>query len=1036
MRKFLYSIALLIAVLPFTAGQARADCGTPSAVTGSVIYNTTEKVFQYCSDTVWVGMNAPGTGAGGCAAPTLSEGQMVFNTDGRVLQGCAGSTHRAFGPPNGAEWVKISASVNHACGVLNNGKIYCWGQNGNGQLGDGTTNAAVIPVAVTGNDFWIDVAAGWNHTCGIKSDGKLLCWGERYGGKIGSGAGTGDQLTPVEVTGGGIWTQVSAGEDTSCGIKSNGRAYCWGARDYGRIGDGGATTGAQLTPILVAGGGTWKKISTDQTHTCGLKMDNSAWCWGSGEYRKTGRPTNPTTDTNTPINIFGGANSWLDIDAGNGHTCGIRSDGSARCWGLNDEGQLGIGSTTNSGANASPEVTGGGIWLKIDAGYKQSCAIRNDGTLSCWGQNQEGEVGDGTQLRRTSPVAVSGGGTWKQVSGGNYYTCGIRENGTRHCWGVNDPTALLGDGITAYAEQPVEIVGGGVWKNVSLWGDFACGIRSDDSLLCWGNNDEGELGNNGSAATQVAPVAVNGGGSWASLSMGYYHGCGIRPGGALYCWGLNTSRQIGDGTSDALKLVPTAVANGGVWSQISAGWQHSCGLKNDQTLWCWGDNDNGQLGDGSVATRSVPTAISGAATWLQVSAGETHSCGVRTDNKLYCWGLNTDGQLGDGTTTPQQSPLLIDAASDWKQVSTGRRQSCGIKADDTLWCWGYNGFGGLGDNTITARSVPTQVFGGGAWKYISVGSIHACAIKTDDTLWCWGYNGDGQAGYPGGTQRVPTEVSGGGLWSTVAAGNAHSCGVTHNSGHLYCWGSNVHGALTNTEFAVGKRLSPEVPVCLSPKGKPGALVYDSTRNQLQYCDGAGWVSIAGNAPAAPPVAPNCPSIGDICHDGTIYAGLHPQTGVRIYVAASDISGLPRRWSGTAIIDTEQANCPFLAVRRLINGQARWSDFGQPGCHDGRAYTAYQAGLANAAAPYAAAQACADLTAHGKTDWYLPAIDELETVYNNLKQGQPAGTYGFENAYYWSSSEEDISNAWLMGFTDGYIHVDDKGSVYLRVRCMR
>ena len=185
------------------------------------------------------------------------------------------------------------------------------------------------------------------------------------------------------------------------------------------------------------------------------------------------------------------------------------------------------------------------------------------------------------------------------------------------------------------------------------------------------------------------------------------------------------------------------------WKQISAGSSHACGIKSDGTLWCWGSNSSGQLGDNTTTQRLVPTAISGGGAWKQVAAGvnSSHSCGIKSDDTLWCWGSNNQGQLGDNSTTQRLIPTAINGGGSWKQVAAGNSHTCAIKSDDSLHCWGFNNNGRLGDNSTTQRLIPTAISGGGVWSSTAMGSqaSHSCAISNNKSvLYCWGNNSNGQ----------------------------------------------------------------------------------------------------------------------------------------------------------------------------------------------------------------------------------------------------------------------------------------------------
>lgn len=232
---------------------------------------------------------------------------------------------------------------------------------------------------------------------------------------------------------------------------------------------------------------------------------------------------------------------------------------------------------------------------------------------------------------------------------------------------------------------------------------------------------------------------------------------------------------------------------------VSAGVYHTCGIRTDGALLCWGANGNGYLGDGTNTARLTPTPIFGGGSWKSVSAGGNQTCGIRSDDKLYCWGLNSNGQLGDGTTGQSFFPVEVVGGQGWLSVSSGTGYTCGIRLDKVLHCWGLNTNGRLGDGTLTQRLVPTPVNGGGKWSIVSTGKSpslpHTCAV------------GDGSVN------------------------------------NLYCWGSNSSGAMTASKYSSPYHLTGVSTFCGAPSGKPGAILYNADANALQYCDGVGWVRV-------------------------------------------------------------------------------------------------------------------------------------------------------------------------------------------------
>lgn len=303
----------------------------------------------------------------------------------------------------------------------------------------------------------------------------------------------------------------------------------------------------------------------------------------------------------------------------------------------------------------------------------------------------------------------------------------------------------------------------------------------------------------------VSPAAALAGSSdWKVIAAGGFHTCGIRTNGRLYCWGDNSSGRLGTGDTTA-RLAPAEVAGGATnWTSVSLGAWFTCARKSTGRLYCWGYNYRGQLGNGTTNESHVPVEVAGGWTnWTTVVAGAFHVCGRRSTGRLYCWGSNNYSQLGDATTTDRLVPTQVAGGwTNWTSVSSGMSQTCGRRSTGRLYCWGSNLAGGVGDGTTTPRLTPTQVAGGWTnWTSVSVGANHACGRRSTGRLYCWGYNGNGAVGDSTNGQRfVPTQVAGAATdWSAVSTGNAHTC-ARKVSGRLFCWGSGTKGQLGNNQY--------------------------------------------------------------------------------------------------------------------------------------------------------------------------------------------------------------------------------------------
>jgi alpha-tubulin suppressor-like RCC1 family protein len=350
-------------------------------------------------------------------------------------------------------------------------------------------------------------------------------------------------------------------------------------------------------------------------------------------------------------------------------------------------------------------------------------------------------------------------------------------------WGSNG-AGQLGDNTTTKRSSPVQTIAGGInWETVGGVGggsnanDGATvgAIKADGTLWMWGDADYGILGDN-TRTDKSSPVqTVAAGTNWTQVSVGtYFHTVAIKTDGTLWSWGLNQNGSVGDGSSTQRSSPVQTSSGGNNWKQASAGQAATVAIKTDGTLWTWGSGSDGQLGDGTTTSKNAPGQVGSNTNWKQVSNNYYASAAVKTDGTLWVWGANLDGVLGTNNLTNYSSPVqTVAGGTNWNQVSVGKRFMCAIKTDGTLWGWGINTSYQLGDNTSTSRSSPVQTVSGGTnWKQVSAGTTHASAVKTDGTLWSWGVGSSGQLGNNGiDSVSSPVQtIAGGTKWKSVAAG--------------------------------------------------------------------------------------------------------------------------------------------------------------------------------------------------------------------------------------------------------------------------
>jgi alpha-tubulin suppressor-like RCC1 family protein len=368
------------------------------------------------------------------------------------------------------------------------------------------------------------------------------------------------------------------------------------------------------------------------------------------------------------------------------------------------------------------------IWVSLFGNEKVI-----EGALG-WGNNNVGQLGDNTTILRSSPVSVVGGFTdWIQLSGGGDNGLGVRSNGTIWAWG-NGGNGRLGDNTTVTVSSPVSVVGGFTnWTQVSAGISHSLGLRADGTAWAWGLGSNGQLGD-GTVLGKSSPVSVVGGYTdWTQVSGGSDHSLGLRADGTAWAWGFNGNGRLGDGTTTS-RTSPVSVLGGFTdWSQVSAGRQHSLGVRADGTAWGWGNNSVGIIGDGTTTARTSPVSVVGGFTdWTQVSAGPENSLGVRSDGTAWGWGAASDGKLGTNSTVNRSSPVsVVGGFTDWVQVSAGGRyHSLGLRANGTAWAWGAGTNGRLGDNTTVGKSSPVLVVGGYTdWVEVSAGRYQSFGLR-------------------------------------------------------------------------------------------------------------------------------------------------------------------------------------------------------------------------------------------------------------------------------------------------------------------
>ena len=684
----------------------------------------------------------------------LGNGQAGYDADSSVpveVQGITDAT-------------QITAGSVHTCALRQTGTITCWGNNEQGQLGNGQRGDdadSSVPVGVTGITDATQITTGGEHTCALRQTGTITCWGDNNSGQLGNGqrGDDADSSVPVGVTGITDATQITTRYEHSCALRQTGTITCWGRNSDGQLGNG--TTDSSSVPVEVQGITDATQITTGAWYTCALRQTGTIACWGSNKYGQLGNGSEREGGVLVPAEV-GGITDATQITAGGAHTCALRQTGTITCWGRNRSGQLGNGTTDSS----SVEVQGITDATQITAGGAHTCALLQTGNITCWGYNSWGQLGNGTSgtqgLRVTIPLEVRDITDATQVTAGALYTCALRQTGTITCWGYNWDGQLGNGQATNSSPVPVEVQGITDATQITAGGAHTCALRQTGTIACWGRQDVVAWGWHG----DWEPVGVQGITDAIQITTGDSHTCALRQTGTITCWGRNYSGQLGNGTTSSPSSVPVEVEGITDATQITTGHYHTCALLQTGNITCWGNNGTGQLGNGQRGyDSSVPVEVQGITDATQIKAGGAHTCALLQTGNITCWGYNRWGQLGNsrgGENAYSSVPVEVTGITDATQITAGGEflaaagefdgeitgHTCALLQAGTIDCWGANGHGQLGNSRGRegGYAVPVEVQGITDATQITTGGYHSCALRQADTIACWGNNSRGQLG--------------------------------------------------------------------------------------------------------------------------------------------------------------------------------------------------------------------------------------------------------------------------------------------------
>ncbi|MEA9356073.1 hypothetical protein SHI21_07670 [Bacteriovorax sp. PP10] len=781
------------------------------------------------------------------------------------------------------------------CTIPGDGIPACWGSNYYGQIGNGERgdDAALVPTSpdftgVLSGKTVKEIVIGNSSTCVIASDDQVYCWGENGYGQLGNGSTT-DSNTPVAVSTAGVLNgktikTLKSAADTTCVIASDDKLYCWGYGRFGALANG--STANSTIPIAVAGGAlgakTIKKLDMSGNTTCVIASDDKMYCWGYGVYGTLGNGASSNSSSTVAVDFTGVLSGKIitQVHMAGLFTCVLADDARVYCWGYDGDGALGNGSTSDTNVPVAVNTAGvlsGKSITKIAGTNSLMCALTSDNQVACWGYGYRGGLGNGSMAGNSSlPVSIDTSGdingkTITNLTSSKDNICALTSDGLAYCWGEGFFGNKISGNKVSVPTSP-DMTGALSGKTILELGPGAyasCALASDHQIYCWGDGGGGELGNGTDTFTNY-PVSLKTTDSSDELildakyltyiedtvcaqrsdgelfcgttgkSLNFVHDfgseeivdlklqegnvafkCALTDSGNLYCWGEGRDGALGNGTSDDSGVPQLIKMSGALLGKtiksFEVGKNFVCAIASDDLAYCWGNGSSGHLGGntGADSLEPIPVDRTGVLSGKKINSLTIYSetvCAIADDLKAYCWGRGFDGQLGDGVTPVSDVPVAVSTAGvlnnkTIKKISIMDTMVCAIANDDLMYCWGDNTSGQLGDGTTNFAPVPVAVdmsgvLSGKTIKTFSGNSYSTCAIASDDKVYCWGFGSDGSLGDGNSADSlIPVAVNSAGALSgkkivDIKSSYASFCAMDDNE-EVYCWGDGSTGEVGN-----------------------------------------------------------------------------------------------------------------------------------------------------------------------------------------------------------------------------------------------
>ena len=496
-----------------------------------------------------------------------------------------------------------------------------------------------------------------------------------------------------------------------------------------------------------------------------------------------------------------GAESFLQVAAGYAHSLALDAEGNVWAWGDDSQGQLGNGDITGD-MTVAAQVTTGTAYAAIAAGETHSLALDSDGNLWGWGNNGFGQVGNAAPaVNAISPEQISTGTRYTAIAAGELHSLALDTDGNLWGWGYNGYGQVGSGSAHGDPSTPLRVSTGTRYTAIAAGGYHSLALDADGNLWSWGDDRSGQLGNGAPGTVVRAPAQVSTGTSYNAIAAGSTHSIALDTEGTLWSWGDDGSEQLGNGAATGDVIVPTPVTTGTTYVALAAATGYSITLDSDGNLWTWGTEYAGQLGNGaSTSPVNVPTQVSTGTSYGAIAAGSAHSLALDADGSPWTWGSDEYGKLGNGAPGADvTAPAPILTHPTFVAVSAGEYHSVALDSGGNLWTWGYNTAYQLGNGGYRDVSIPAQVTTGTTFTTVAAGGTYSLALDSGGNIWALGFDDAGPFGsgaYPTWDTTRPTQISTGTTYTEIVSNGDHSLAID-SDGNLWSWGTEISGQLGN-----------------------------------------------------------------------------------------------------------------------------------------------------------------------------------------------------------------------------------------------